>query len=165
MKTFKPIVYNEGDFRSFKYIGGTSIREGHFCVFASADQYDMYANPYVAGTTPGSVSAIGTTQLINTKKYFPVYREDADVEGVGATISTNQYCIAFAMKAGNMYEVHKSLAEEGALTNANYTQGAVLTVGANGKFTYKGCATYGTGYVIGQLVATLSNGWARVLVL
>ncbi|MCK9369430.1 hypothetical protein M0R04_05790 [Candidatus Dojkabacteria bacterium] len=159
MKTFRPIVYNEGDLRSYKYVSGTSVREGHLCAIASSDLNTFYAKI----TYPAATAAAAVNGTLNTvANFFPIYMEDPDLENVGATIDQNDYVIGFNLTSGNVFEVHKSLTEEASV--AGYTFGKGVCIGLNGKYSYLSNGTYASSLLVGKCIGTY-NGWMKVRVL
>jgi len=160
MVKFRPTVYEEGDFRSYKYIGSADITEGTYCKVSSTISHSYQGvvkftgNPVsVTGTnvTTGSVLKWAYDQT----RYFPVKKSEPDPEDVTPTISQNDYVIGFF---GKEYEVHSDLS---ACLITTYTVGGRVALASTGLITAAG-ATYDTGLQIGECVGTFNSTWIRV---
>lgn len=163
MLKFKPITYNEGDRRAFKYVGASDIHEGYVCAVGTGGSFE-YQHVRVANTE-ASFAAAGTTTLeagLLKGKFFPVWKEDPDIENVSATISQNDFVIGFPMIAGNEFEIHKTCLE-GAYASIFTAYGQTVALGTNGKFTLYG-GTNSTNIPLAQVTGTQVN-WVRCRVL
>ena len=165
MLTFRPIVYADADLRAFKYTG-SATKEGQF---VKLDTTNTALNVVAVTAFTGTVNVLATLpitvtgatiNLYDTKAYFPVYRENPDIESVSATISQNDFVVGFAMKTGNEFEIHKSVTETGfATTWTSIGQKACL--GSTGKLTPAGGSNT-TGLVIGYCLGTFGSKYIRV---
>lgn len=164
MLKFRPISYNEGDFRTVKYIGTSSAQEGYICYAKTADQAYIGASLYTGNVLPSRTTLAGTNLAAasildlsyDRNKYFPIYREDPDPENAGATIARNEFCIAFF---GQEWEVHESCTESG-YASTFISIGKHVCIGSNGKFTAEGKKN-ATPYVIAECIGTFGN-WIRM---
>lgn len=169
MLKFKPISYADSDLRAVKFSSsaGASVREGHFCYVVNSDLHTMIATPitsaYTFATLPsfyisGTVTAV---QAAPKGMYFPVFREDLDIENVGATIAAGNFCIAFNMRPGQEFDVHSSAI---GTALANFTAvNQLVALGANGKLnTLGGAASGATHMAIGAVIGTFNGAWLRV---
>lgn len=154
---FRPITYNEGDFRAYKYIRSTALAEGQLCFVASVDQHTMYVAPY-DGVSPATFSSSGGASLYQTDKYFPIYREDPDIENVSATISQNDFVIGFT---GYEWEVDVASCEDTIVAADFTTIGQSIALGSNGKFTPAG-DTNATGLIVAICLGTFNSKWIRM---
>lgn len=155
---FRPITYNEGDFRAYKFVGASDVVEGQICIVASTDQNTMFITPW-AGTSPGTLPVFGTTLITaaNRDKYFPIYREDPDIENVGATIVKNDFVIGFR---GYEWEVDVASTEVSAA--ASFTSiGQKIALGSNGKFTPAGDLN-ATSLIMAICLGTFNSKWIRM---
>lgn len=158
MLKFRPIVYKAEDLRAFKYTGTSAILEGAACrIAASSNRHVMCATPIksAAGTLP----ATGAT-LYRLGEAFLIYRNDPDIENVGATISQNDYVVGFTLAKGNEFEVHKT-----AVANASFkpfqTFGRNVSIATSG-YLCSVSHSKSTGLVIGQVIGTFNDTWLRV---
>lgn len=159
MLLFRPISFNEGDFRTVKYIGTSAVREGRLCFIKKASQADVQATLY---TGTKGIGATTNLTLSNTlafaKTVFPIYRENPDTEAIGtATINRNDYCIAFY---GQEWEVHKSQTESGYATTWTAI-GQLVAVGSTGKFA-KQSGKNDTSMIIAECIGTFNGTWIRM---
>lgn len=161
MVKFRPIAYALDDLLAYRF-SGSSNTEGIFCkVVASTSLNTAVVSPH-----SGTINAVATLPLrssstvfaLDVKKYFPVYREDPDIENVGPTISNNDFVIGFQMKSGNEFEVHESMTQSAAA--ASFSDMGKVCLGSNGKMIQAG-GTGSTTAVIGLCIGTF-NGWVRV---
>jgi hypothetical protein len=159
MLTFRPIVYDTADLRAFKYTGTSAVREGKFCCLAaSTTRHQSCCTPMTAAATLPTTS--GTVDIYNTGKFFPIYREDPDVENVGATISQNDEVLGMQLKSGSEFEVHKS-AIAGASVVGYTAVGMRVGLTATGLIAPIGTLSV-TGAIIGEVVGTFNATWLRV---
>lgn len=163
MLKFRPIVYGDTDLRAFKYTGTSDVAEGQFVTMAaSTTLHIMTATPFT-----GTVNVLATLptgsaggSILNTKAYFPIYRENPDPDTVSATISQNNFVVGFNMKSGNEFEVHKTVTESGFASTFT-TVGGKVCLGSTGKLTYA-AAKNSTGLVVGICLGTFNAAWIRV---
>jgi hypothetical protein len=163
MLKFRPISYNEGDFRAFKFTSATSVLEGRLCHVSSGSQSSVECKYFNKATfaTFTQTTVVGMASLeywIRKDSIFPIYVESADIESIAATINTNDYVIGFF---GNEFEVHAdNLAAGSGITSWALGQ----KVGLSLKGMY--CATSATstyaGVVIGACIGTFNGTWLRV---
>ncbi len=158
MIKFKPISYNKDDLRAYKYTSGSSVLEGAFCGLAASSSLNTVTCTLytAAGTLPG-VGA--TVEIFNTGAYFPIYREDADIENVGATIVRDNFVIGMHLRPGSMFEIHRT-ATHGATLLTYPAIGAKVALATSGKLVSADNAS-SSGVVIGLCVGT-TNDWLRV---
>lgn len=167
MKTFRPVVFADTDLRAFKYISAAA-REGVFCsISAGSSTQHIVAATLFNGTVPATFNAGATGGVVSTifdrRRYFPIYQEDPDTDTVQATIDQNDFCIGFALRPGNEFQVHKTVTESGFASTFT-TIGGYCTLGSTGKLTYTG-AVKDTGLIIGQCLGTIGAAWIRVRVI
>ncbi len=155
---FRPITYNEGDFRAYKYVRSTAIKEGQICSVASTDQHTMYVAPF-SGTGPATFPVSGSATLVTYDKnrYFPVYREDPDIENVLSTIAQNDFVIGFR---GFEWEVDVSETESAFATSWS-SIGEKVALGSNGKFTPAG-GLNATGLIMAICLGSFNSKWIRM---
>jgi hypothetical protein len=162
MIKFKPIVYNDGDFRSVKYTdsASTSVLEGTFCILATtgADLNTVAAKKF---TGSGLLSTATVTHGgdFKTGRVFPIFHENLDPENVGATISENDFVVSFNMTPGNEFELHETVCVSGYASSwANI--GDYAAVASTGLLTQAG-GTRATGLVVAQVIGTFNAQWIR----
>lgn len=155
MVKFRPIAYNEGDFRAYKWVGTDGVTEGIWAIVASADQHTIYVKQWSAGfaITPGTMQNL----MLKGRDYiFPVYREDPDIENVGATINTNDMVIGFH---GSEFEVHGT-ACHGTYTSAFYAVGTYVGLATSSQIQ-PAIQTNCSDVIIGQSLGVY-NSWVRI---
>jgi len=159
---FRPITYADTDLRSFTFKGGSSDTvEGIFCSVHASTSLNEFICGKFSGSSPATIPLSGlpsTMQAYDTKKYFPIFYEDPDIENVTPTIAAGNQIVGFAMKPGNEYEVHKTVTESG--TAATYSMNSRIALASTGKIQLLG-GTNSTRLVVGVCVGT-ANGWVRV---
>lgn len=167
MLKFKPITYADTDLRAFTLSHSAAILEGTFCsVLASTNLNQFFCGPF-SGTSPatlslGSAVALASIQVVfDTKKYFPVFREEPDIENVSATIQSGIDVVGFSMKPGNEFEVHVTVTESGFATSFGKLDKVAL--GSTGKLAARG-GKFDTALIVGLCTGT-TNGWVRVRVI
>ena len=161
MLKFRPITYADADLRAYKYTGTSSILEGTFCTpAASSSQHVAGCTLFTATATIPLGTGPGTVSLALSGRVFPVYREEPDIENVGATIVQNQYVIGMLLRPGSEFEVHSSVIGAGALASFG-SAGQVVAVSTVGQVTIVGAGNDTQTY-IGEVVATLNATWLRV---
>lgn len=158
MVKFTPVSYNEGDFRAFKYVGSSDVCEGEICSVCSIDLNTFYCKGHsgtlqIVGTNVAVATVIAYTQTNN--KYFPVFREDPDIESISATISTNDFVIGYF---GREWQVYYDACVPGAC--ASWEFGHLVAIGSTGKFAIRD-ARQATDYIIARCIGT-QNGWVRM---
>ena len=159
MIKFRPIAYSDDDIRAFKYTGTNSIREGSVCVPAVSSSLNVATcTPFTAQATLPGVGA-GTVAIPNTKIAFLVYREDPDIENVGATIAQNEFVLSFPIKTGNEFEVHETCLQASSV--ASFAQGSYVAIATSGKLTVQG-GTSSTDLIVGVCIGTFNSLWLRV---
>lgn len=156
MLKFKPISYGEDDFVGYKFSSGagSAVIEGHFCYVASSDLNTQNATPY-SGVFANATVMFATLQI--GSKYFPIYKEDPDIENVGATISAGDFVVGFF---GKEFEIHESATESGYASQWTAI-GQKACVGSTGKLARYG-GTNSTAIVIGECVGTFGAEWIRI---
>lgn len=170
MVTFRPIVIPDSDRRAFKYTGTSSVREGAFCKIASSTTRHTMTCTLAKGNAPtlhlaGNTgtftthAAGGTLFIPNQGLVFPIWREDPDIENVGATIDKNDYVIGARLNAGMEFEVHKSALHRTTL--GSYLIGRQIVLGTSGKLAQRGMH-YDTALVVGICTGTFGGKWLRV---
>ena len=163
MLTFKPIAYDPADYVSFKYIGSSSIREGQICYLVKSDANSSHCTQFVGvspATIPLSIDSVGTPiSSYDSGKYFPVFREDPDIDTTVATIAKNEYVISFPLRPGTEFDIHASITESGfASTWTSVGQRACL--GSNGKWT-PALGINSTEVTLGECVGTFNATCVR----
>lgn len=158
---FKPIVFNEGDFRAFKYKGqvtSAAIQEGQLCVLATSANLNIVGCDVHNGIVSTQTDLLGTIQAPG--QYFAVFREDPDVESVDATINIGEFVIGFPLKTGNEFEIHESVTESGFASSwSAIGQAAVL--GSTGKFTPFG-GSNAQDVILAECLGTFNAQWIRL---
>lgn len=161
MLKFRPISYNEGDFRSYKYsTAAADVTEGQLCYLAASDLNTSIATPHsgtfsVAGTNIAAASILENAKTQN--KFFPIYKEDPDTESISATLSGGDYVIGFY---GDEWEVHKSCTES-AFASSYTTVGGLIAVGSTGKYA-AASGKNATDYIIAECIGTFNSTWIRM---
>lgn len=171
MLKFRPISYADSDLRAVKFSAsaGASVREGHFCYIANSDVHTMIATPITSAysfatlpafpTTVGSAVATQYSQAYAKGMFFPVFREDLDIESIGATIAAGNYCIAFNLRAGQEFEVHSSAIGTGL---ANFTAvNQQVGIDTDGKLTVI-ASSAAKSLVVGNVIGTFNGAWLRI---
>ena len=162
MRTFVPISFDDANLRAYKYTGSAAVREGYFCVFDSSnsttDTFACKEFSTAGATLPTSGS--GTVDVWAKGKFFPIYKEDPDIEQVAATISNGDYVVGFALQPGNEFKVHASAAH---VDQTNFKGGNRVAIATSGKLAPAEHAQ-SSGVVVGECVATLGS-WIFVRVL
>ena len=165
MIKFKPIVFNDGDFRSVKYTDrtNTAVLEGTFCILATvgADLNTVSCERFT-GTQPLAVATVFTGAQAKGR-VFPIFHENLDPENIGATINQGDFVISFNMVAGNEFELHESSTYSGN-ADAWDNVGQYAAVGSTGKLVPVG-DTGATGLVVAQCLGTFNAQWIRFRVL
>lgn len=172
MLKFRPISYADSDLRAVRFsTAATAVLEGHLCYIVNSDVNTVIATPVVAGlsfaTLPSQgfiAAALGTSAVPAKGVYFPIYREDPDIENVGATINAGDYCTAFALHPGTEFEVHSSAV--GTRLLAFTAVGQLVTIGGSA-FTKAGrfcdlSARATTAPVVGLTIGTFNATWLRI---
>ena len=164
MIKFRPIVYAITDLRAFQYSGASAIEEGKFCSALASTDLNTFIVGAFSGVSPATIpiaSGGGTTTLHDVKAYFPVYREEPDIENVSATINNGIDVIGFGMKSGNEFEVDQSVTESGFATT--FAQLDKVALGSNG-FITPAAKKNATTLIVGICTGTF-NGKIRVRVI
>lgn len=162
MIKFRPIVYAITDLRAFQYSGTSAIEEGTFCSALASTDLNTFVVGAFSGTTPATLpSATASATLHDVKAYFPVYREEPDIENVSATINNGIDVIGFGMKSGNEFEVDQSVTESGFATT--FAQLDKVALGSNG-FITPAAKKNATTLIVGICTGTF-NGKIRVRVI
>lgn len=156
MIKFKPISYNKDDLRAYKYTSGSSVLEGIFCEIAASSSLNTVTCTLFSAA--GTLPAINGT-IYNTGAYFPIYREDADIENVGATIVRDNFVIGMHLRPGSMFEIHRT-ATHGATLLTYPAIGAKVALATSGKLVSADNSS-SSGVVVGLCVGT-TNDWLRV---
>lgn len=165
MVKFRPISYNTDDFRAFRLSSGTtSMREGQFCkLAASTTRHKMVATLMAAGATfdPSYTgSGLGTLSVGDAGDVFVVWREDTDVENIGATLLAGDEVIGMPILRGREFEVHNTCLHNSSL--AVYTTiGQKVWLGKTGKLTTFATSTR---ILVGECTGTFNSVWLRVRV-
>lgn len=169
MIKFKPIVFNDGDFRSVKYTDtvNTTVLEGTFCVLATtgADLNTVTAKRF-SGFLPLATATIPTGSAFEAfvkGRVFPIMHETIDPENIGATINQNDFVVSFNMVSGNEFEIHETVTESGFASTWTAI-GGFGAVGSTGKLTPVG-AKNATGLVVVQCLGTFNAQWIRLRVI
>lgn len=161
MIKFRPIVYAITDLRAFKYSGTSAIEEGTFCSALASTDLNTFIVGAFSGTVPATLSGHAGATLFDVKAYFPVYREEPDIENVSATINNGIDVIGFGMKSGNEFEVDQSVTESGFATT--FAQLDKVALGSNG-FITPAAKKNATTLIVGICTGTF-NGKIRVRVI
>jgi len=171
MLTFRPITYSDSDLRAFKYTGTTSIREGAFCKLPASVTRHTITCTLASGNAPtlhlvsvtGTVSehtSTSTVYMPNNGLVFPIFRDDPDIENVGATIDQNDYVIGMLLRPGSEFEVHQSALHRTTLASFAAV-GNQVVLGTSGKLFVRG-GTNTTGLIVGICTGTFAAKWLRV---
>ena len=172
MLTFKPIIYSDDDMRAFKYKSGESVREGAFAKIAASSTRSTVActlaNETLA-TIPLAAGA-GSLCVMVPGMYFPIYREDPDIENVGATIARNDFVIGMHLRPGSEFEIHRTaLWQPSHTTLGSFAAiGGFVALGTAGKLgpwqAHNMGANVGANavVVVGVVTGTYANKWLRV---
>ncbi len=163
MLTFRPISYNDSDFRAFKYTGSSSIKEGTFCLLAaSTSQWIMTCTLFNSAIATLPTSETGATvYLYASGLVFPVFREDPDPENVTPTIDTNDYVIGMQLHPGSEFQVHLSALHNSGSLDLFTAVNQKVCLATSGKLCVAGVAS-DSGIRVGVVVATLNGAWLRV---
>lgn len=163
MLKFRPITYADTDLRAHTFSGASAIQEGQFCsVLASVSLNQSFVGAF-SGTSPATLPLTGATPAtaaFDVKKYFPVYREEPDIENVSATINNGIDVVAFGMMPGNEFEIQKTQTESGFATS--FSKLTKVALGSNGKLA-AAAGKNDTRLIVGLCIGTF-NGWVRVRV-
>ncbi len=167
MLMFRPITYNEGDFRAFKYVGTSATREGRLCYIAASSTLNTITCTPFTGTLKTLKAIAGGTIYgaahPNVKRFFPIFRENPDPETVAATINHDDFVIGFNLASGNEFEVYESALESTTITTG-YTIGNAICIGSTGKLTSRG-GTNDTKTMIGICLGTFGGKYVRIRVI
>lgn len=166
MVKFRPIAYGENDLRAFRYMDSADTNEGVFAYVAGASMNMINVRladvgpQYWQNATKNATRMVATSvkQALLAGKYFPIYREDPDIENVSATIKHSDMVIGFF---GQECEVYYDALEPKAA--ASWSAGVYVVLASSGKMTYPG-GQYDTPYIWGMCLGT-QNGWVRMQVL
>ena len=166
MLYFRPISYSDADLRAFKFTtaAAASVREGTICYAVAGGLNVMIATPWT-GSTVATVpmSAATIPNPVNVGKYFPIFREDLDIESISGTIAAGEYCVGFNLQVGNQFEVHSSLLNCKALASITAGRFVTLGTGSYGKYTQH-ILSQSTPVVLGMAVGTFGGKYLRVRV-
>lgn len=161
MIKFKPIVYNSDDFRAYRFsTAASSAREGLFCVIAaSTTRAKIVATPFTAIATYDVASGSGTTSIADRGDVFVIWRENLDIENVGATINAGDEIIGMPLRRGNEFEIHNSVIYNSDL--ALFTAvGQNIYLNTNGKLCAAG-ATNQSKLLVAECLGTFNSVWLR----
>jgi hypothetical protein len=165
MLMFRPITYNENDFRAYKYTG-SATREGRLCYVAASSKLNYVTCTPFTGTLKAFKALAGATlwgthgPQLNIKMLFPIFRENPDPETVAATIAHDDYVIGFNMASGNEFEVYETALESTTLTS--FTIGGAVVLGSTGKFAYRGGTSDGGKLMLGICLGTFGGKYVRI---
>lgn len=171
MLTFRPITYNEDDMRAFKYKSGTSVREGAFARIAASSTRSTVACTLAKETIATlPLNAGGGSLCISVPgKYFPIYREDPDIENVGATIARNDYVIGMSLRPGTEFEIHRTALWKVHTTLGSFSAiGKFVALGTSGKLGPWQAHNMGKNVgdnkvaIVGVVTGTYASKWLRV---
>jgi len=164
MVKFRPIAYGENDLRAFRYMDSADTNEGVFAYVAGASMNMINVRLAAVGpqsdwvdATMNKLGLVATVmkQALLTGKYFPIYREDPDIENTGPTISRSDMVIGFFGKECEVY--YDALEPKAA---ASWSAGDYVVLASSGKMTYPG-GQYDTPYIWGMCLGT-QDGWVRM---
>jgi hypothetical protein len=166
MLKFRPEAYSDSDLRAFIYTGTSSVLEGAVVYQAASSTAHKHTCTLFSAlaTLPPAVqgSANASLALPDKGKYFLMYKEDPDIENIGATIDQNDHVIGFALKAGNEFMIHKS-ATYGATLKTYTSIGMTVAVSTTGKLCARG-VSHATRLFVGECIGTFNSEWLRVRV-
>ena len=160
MLKFRPITYADEDRRAFKYTGTSAVLEGAFCKLAASTGLNTVTCTLASGAAGTLAGATATAISYNAGQVFPIYREDPDIDNVGATISQNDFVVGMALRPGSEFEIHKTALHRETLASFAAV-GDKVCLGTTGKLCRENM-TNSTGMVIGECMGTLNATWLRV---
>jgi hypothetical protein len=164
MLKFRPEAYSDSDLRAFIYTGTSSVLEGAVVYqAASSTAHKHTCTLFAAAATLSPVSQVGATiGLADRGRYFMIYKEDPDIENIGATIDQHDHVIGFSLKQGNEFMIHKS-ATYGATLKTYTSIGMTVAVSTTGRVCARG-VSHATNLFIGECIGTFNSEWLRVRV-
>jgi len=163
MIKFKPIAYNDGDFRAFRMSSAASdATEGAFCVLAASTTRNKMVATLFSGIATIALNDGGaaTVALADSGDVFVVWRENVDIENISATIEADDEIIGMPLVRGNEFEVHNTALYNSALTLFTAV-GQNVFLNTNGKMCHA-TATNATKLLVGECVGTFNSVWLRV---
>lgn len=165
-KLFTPITYNEGDLVAYKFVG-TTQKTGCFCKIAPCGTVEFRETRCQAAFAGGAVATLAgahntggtliTRDQVVTRTWFPVFKDNPDIEATyatDATITAGDRVIGFY---GREFEIHYSYT---GLTNASFlklTAGTGLVVGTSSKLVQYISAARGGPATIAIAISTMNN--------
>lgn len=163
MLKFRPIAYSTDDLRAYKYSSGTSVLEGRFCKLAASTSQNQMCCTLASGTavTIAIAATYHATRVVcNHAKgmYFPIFKNDPDIESVAATIVRDDHVLGLHLRQGTEFEIHKSALHKAVVTS--WKMARIACLATSGKLVWRG-HKHSTGMAVAICTGTYNATWVR----